>query len=50
MSAATVPAVEADATCGIRPGDYPDELSRALHNLWQGALGAPGGVQAERAP
>ena len=41
MSAASPPAVEPDATCGIRPGDYPDELSRALHNLWQGALGTP---------
>jgi len=53
MSAANAPAsIEADDTCAIRPGDYPDELSRALHNLWLGSLGigAPSTVvSAERA-
>jgi len=51
MSAASAPdMVDSGEACGIRPDDYPDELSRALHNLWHGAL-HPGAspVDAERA-
>ena len=53
MSAANAPVpVDAEGACGIRPGDYPEELSRALQNLWVGALGvdaASVAAHAERA-
>ena len=52
MSAANAPhASDGGDACGLRPDDYPDELSRALHNLWQGALGlhATARDDAERA-
>ena len=51
MSAANAPDTVSGDVCGIRPDNYPDELSRALHNLWQGALGlAASPANVERAP